>query len=46
MTKFQVTVTVEANSIQQAINRVLYPDGEELAGVTEVTAAEAPATSR
>ena len=46
MTKFQVTVTIEAPSIQQAINRVLYPEGEELAGVIEVTAAEAPAASR
>lgn len=38
MTRFSVTVQVEADTIQDAINKIIYPGGEPLAGVLEVWA--------
>lgn len=38
MAKYEVRVTLEASSIQAAINSIVYPDGEELAGISLVWA--------
>lgn len=38
MAKYEVHVTLEASSIQAAINSIVYPDGEELPGISLVWA--------
>lgn len=40
MTKYEVTVTIEASTIQGAINALLYPDGDPISGVSRVWAEE------
>ena len=37
---YTITVTVEAPTLADAINRVMYPDGEPAEGVIEITARE------
>lgn len=40
MKTFTVTVTIQAETIQGAVNRLLFPDGTPIKGVTEVSAME------
>lgn len=40
MAKYEIHVTLEASSIQAAINSVVYPCGEELQGITDIWANE------
>lgn len=40
MSTYEVTITLRADSIQDAINKLLYPDGIPIEGVTKVWAEE------
>lgn len=40
MSVYDVTVTLEADSIQNAVNRLLYPDGIPVEGVSKIWAEE------
>lgn len=41
MSKFDISLTIEADGIQDAINRILYPDGVAVDGVIYISASEA-----
>lgn len=41
--KFDIHITIEADSIAEAINKILYPDGVPIEGVSSIWAEEATA---
>lgn len=40
MSRYEVHVTIDADSLQDAINRIIYPEGMELQGLTRIWAEE------